>query len=107
MDKVTATSTTPTRIAVDLPIGRGHVLPGREREMFPEEHEVVRVEWRAVRHAIDEPIVSVTLFTARHDNQSWHRPTATLFHGMRDTPPPSWVPAPPDWFEAVVEQMRP
>jgi hypothetical protein len=49
-------------------------------------------------------IITVTV-NAGALNHSWHRPSPALLADLPADPPPSWVPATPDWFEEVVAQM--
>lgn len=98
---------TPLRIQVGLPVEGVHILPGRESGDWPEDYAVTGVQWSAHRGIKgDDPIVSVTVFTARHHNQSWWLPSSSLAGDLSTAPPPEWVPEAPDWFMAVVEQMR-
>ncbi|GAB3889381.1 hypothetical protein [Terrabacter terrigena] len=98
-------TTAPLRVETSLPITGDHELPSRSSRtyFYGEAPRVTDVQWRANR-SDRGVIVSVTAF-ARHENYSWYRTSPALAVGLNTTPPPAWVPAAPEWFEAVVAQM--
>lgn len=101
---------TPRRVELVLEVDDPRTtIDSDVRDWDPDTWTVAQVQWQAYRGALGV-VVEVTAFTRRpgarnHGNKSWYMTPDTVAADLNPQPPPGWVPAPPPWFDAFVQEL--